>query len=104
MQTIHQSFDMSSITKENETRMHPIPLIDSVGLQFPIGGLMEGKYVSEKSNRDETEMARFGKKQQLKVQQHRFAQNHRDTDLCHSQTSVNVMVNSGILDLSLSWD
>ena len=34
-----------------------------------MGGLMEGEYMAGEGNRDETEMARFGKKQELKVKQ-----------------------------------
>lgn len=53
---------------DSEIRMHPIPPKDTImQFQFPREGMMDEELMSEKSNRDESEMARFGKKQQLKV-------------------------------------
>jgi hypothetical protein len=57
---------MSISTPEFDIRMQPMPSEDSMQFHFPREGMMDELF-SEKSNRDETEMARFGKKQQLKV-------------------------------------
>lgn len=60
---------MSLSRQESEIRMQPIPSKDSMQFHFPREGMFDGELLSEKSNRDETEMARFGKKQQLKVKE-----------------------------------